>query len=221
MDNEMNREETLENEETLNSEAEAKEENEVENEPEANEEAEAKEETSDSETEEAEAKEDTEKKPKERELKWAKKKNKEPKVDPLDEANDKYKRLLAEFENFRTRSEKEKSERYDMGAKSVIEKILPIMDNFERGFATIEDSDKDDAFVKGMDMVYKQFEKALEDLGVTPIEAVGKEFDPELHNAVMHVDDPEVGDNIVVEELMKGYMYKDKVVRYSMVKVAN
>lgn len=184
--------------------------------PDVSDESEGSTEEKPEETEDQEGKE-----PRERELKWAKKNKKDPEPDPLEEAEDKYKRLLAEFENFRTRTEKEKSERYEMGVKSVIEKILPIMDNFERGFSSVEESDKEDAFVVGMDMIYKQFEKTLEDLGVTPIEAVGKEFDPELHNAVMHVEDPEAGENIIVEEFQKGYMYKDKVVRYSMVKVAN
>jgi molecular chaperone GrpE len=166
-------------------------------------------------------------KPKERKLNWAKKAGfkkesiEEKLKTQIAEVNDKYARLFAEFDNFRKRSEKEKIARYDMGARDVIEKILPIIDNFERGFDTVEESDKEDAFVTGMDLVYKQFCKILEDMGVKPIEAVGKEFDPELHNAVMHVDDPEVGENIVVEEFQKGYMYKDQVVRYSMVKVAN
>lgn len=170
---------------------------------------------------------DEEGKPKERKLNWTKRggEKKESETDILKgqiaEANDKYARLFAEFDNFRKRSEKEKSARYDMGAKDVIEKILPVLDNFERGFDSVEESDKEDAFVTGMDLIYKQFQKVLEDLGVKPIEAVGQAFDPELHNAVMHVDDPEVGENIVVEEFQKGYTYKDQVVRYSMVKVAN
>lgn len=170
---------------------------------------------------------DEEGKPKERKLNWTKRggEKKESEIDLLKgqiaEANDKYARLFAEFDNFRKRSEKEKSARYDMGAKDVIEKILPVLDNFERGFDSVEESDKEDAFVTGMDLIYKQFQKVLEDLGVKPIEAVGQAFDPELHNAVMHVDDPEVGENIVVEEFQKGYTYKDQVVRYSMVKVAN
>ena len=161
---------------------------------------------------------------KERKLKWAKKEDKdkdEKKSDPLAEANEKYLRLFAEFDNFRKRTDKEKSERYDMGARDIIEKILPVLDNFERGFSTVEEGDKEDAFVTGMDLVYKQFLKVLEDVGVQPIEALGKEFDPELHNAVMHVDDPDAGENIIVEEFQKGYTYKGHIVRYSMVKVAN
>lgn len=159
---------------------------------------------------------------KERKLKWAKKEDKdEKKSDPLAEVNEKYLRLFAEFDNFRKRTDKEKSERYDMGARDIIEKILPVLDNFERGFSTVEEGDKEDAFVTGMDLVYKQFLKVLEDVGVQPIEALGKEFDPELHNAVMHVDDPDAGENIIVEEFQKGYTYKGHIVRYSMVKVAN
>ena len=196
-------------------------------EAEAAEPSEAEEDSAEGTEESEEASGDEEEKPKERKLNWAKRgeSKKETEEDKLHaqiaEANDKYARLFAEFDNFRKRSEKEKTARYDMGAKDVIEKILPVLDNFERGFDTVEEGDKEDAFVTGMDLVYKQLHKTLEDLGVKPIEAVGQPFDPELHNAVMHVDDPEVGENIVVEEFQKGYMYKDQVVRYSMVKVAN
>ena len=137
------------------------------------------------------------------------------------EVNDQYKRLLAEFDNYRKRTEKEKSGMYAMGAKDVIEKILPVIDNFERGFSLVTDEDKEDAFVTGMEKIYKQFGTVLQDLGVTPIEAVGKPFDPNLHNAVMHVEDESLGENTVAEEFQKGYLYKDQVVRYSMVKVAN
>ena len=137
------------------------------------------------------------------------------------EVNDQYKRLLAEFDNYRKRTEKEKSGMYAMGAKDVIEKILPVIDNFERGFSLVTDEDKEDAFVTGMEKIYKQFGTVLTDLGVTPIEAVGKPFDPNLHNAVMHVEDENFGENTVAEEFQKGYLYKDQVVRYSMVKVAN
>ena len=135
--------------------------------------------------------------------------------------NDQYKRLLAEFDNYRKRTEKEKSGMYAMGAKDVIEKILPVIDNFERGFSLVTEEDKEDAFVTGMEKIYKQFGTVLTDLGVTPIEAVGKPFDPNLHNAVMHVEDENFGENTVAEEFQKGYLYKDQVVRYSMVKVAN
>ena len=139
----------------------------------------------------------------------------------LKEAVEKYQRLFAEFDNFRKRTDKEKAARYDMGAKDVVEKILPVLDNFELALKNVPDDKEASAFAEGIEMIHKQFVKVLEDLGVTPIEAVGKEFDPNFHNAVMHVDDEEAGDNIVVEEFQKGYMYKEHVVRYSMVKVAN
>ena len=139
----------------------------------------------------------------------------------LQEAVEKYQRLFAEFDNFRKRTDKEKAARYDMGAKDVIEKILPVLDNFELALKNVPDDKEASAFAEGMEMIHKQFVKVLEDLGVTAIEAVGKEFDPAFHNAVMHVDDEEAGENIVVEEFQKGYMYKEHVVRYSMVKVAN
>ncbi len=131
------------------------------------------------------------------------------------------KRNLAEFENFRKRSEKEKSTMFDMGAKSVIEKLLPIIDNFERGFAGVSEEQMSDPFVSGMDMVYKQMQKALADMGVEPIEAVGKPFDPNLHNAVMHIEDENLGENTVAQEFQKGYSYHETVVRHSMVQVAN
>ncbi|MGN0159883.1 MAG: nucleotide exchange factor GrpE [Lachnospiraceae bacterium] len=139
----------------------------------------------------------------------------------IEELTDKYKRTMAEFDNFRKRSEKEKSAMYEIGAKDIIEKFLPIVDNFERGFATLTEEEKTTPFADGMDKVYKQLMKALEEAGVKPIEAVGKEFDPNLHNAVMHIDDENFGENIVAEELQKGYMYRESVVRHSMVKVAN
>ena len=139
----------------------------------------------------------------------------------LAEAVEKYQRLFAEFDNFRKRTDKEKAARYDMGARDVIEKILPVVDSFELALKNVPDDAEASAFAEGMDKIHKQFLKTLEDLGVTPIEAVGKEFDPNFHNAVMHVDDESAGENIVVEEFQKGYMYKDQVVRFSMVKVAN
>ena len=149
------------------------------------------------------------------------KKKKDKKDELIEELTDKNKRMLAEFENFRNRSEKEKSAMFEVGAKTVIEKILPVIDNFERGLTQKPEGTEAEGFVTGMDMVYKQLLTSLDELGVKPIEAVGKEFDPELHNAVMHVEDEEAGENIVVEEFQKGYMYKDTVVRHSMVKVAN
>ena len=134
---------------------------------------------------------------------------------------DKLKRQMAEFDNFRKRTEKEKSQMYDMGARTIIEKILPVIDNFERGLAGVSEEEKENAFVVGMDKVYRQMLTTLEEAGVTPIEAVGAEFDPNFHNAVMHVEDETLGENVVAEELQKGYMYRDTVVRHSMVKVAN
>ena len=138
---------------------------------------------------------------------------KDPKDEAIKELKDKFTRQMAEFDNFRKRTEKEKSAMYEVGAKSVIEKILPIVDNFERGLGSVTEEDKGSAFVEGMNMVYRQLTKALEDMDVKPIEALGKEFNPEYHNAVMHVDDEEAGDNIIVEEFQKGYTYRDSVVR--------
>lgn len=149
------------------------------------------------------------------------KKKKDKKDEQLEELNDKLKRQMAEFDNFRKRTEKEKSQMYDMGAKTVIEKILPVIDNFERGLAAVSEEEKENSFVVGMDKVYKQMLGTLEEAGVKPIEAVGSEFDPNFHNAVMHVEDESLGENVVAEELQKGYMYRDTVVRHSMVKVAN
>ena len=136
----------------------------------------------------------------------------------IDELTDKLKRNMAEFENFRKRTDKEKANNYIIGARDVVEKILPVVDSFERG---LDAAPEGDPFADGMKLVYKQLVTALEDLGVKPIEAVGKEFDPNLHNAVMHVEDEEAGENTIVEEFQKGYTYKDTVVRHSMVKVAN
>ena len=150
-----------------------------------------------------------------------KSKKKDKKDEKIEELNDRLLRNMAEFENFRNRSEKEKAAKFDMGAKNVVEKVLPIVDNFERGLAAVPEEEQDNAFVKGMEAVYKQFTTVLEEIGVTPIEAVGKEFDPNLHNAVMHDEDETKEANIISEEFQKGYMYKDSVVRHSMVKVAN
>ena len=149
------------------------------------------------------------------------KKKSKKKDEKIEELNDRLLRNMAEFENFRNRSEKEKAAKFDMGAKNVVEKVLPIVDNFERGLAAVPEEEKDNAFVKGMEAVYKQFTTVLEEIGVTPIEAVGKEFDPNLHNAVMHDEDETKEANIISEEFQKGYMYKDSVVRHSMVKVVN
>ena len=147
------------------------------------------------------------------------KKKKDKKDEKIEELTDQVKRQMAEFENFRKRTEKEKTQMFDMGARTVIEKILPIVDNFERGFTTVEEADKDDAFVQGMDKVYKQLITELEAIGVKPIEAVGQEFNPEYHNAVMQVESEEYGSGVVAQELLKGYTYKETVVRHSMVAV--
>ena len=149
------------------------------------------------------------------------KKKKDKKDEQIEELTDRLKRQMAEFENFRKRSEKEKSQMFDMGAKAIVEKVLPVIDNFERGLLAVPEEEKENAFVVGMDKVYKQMLTSLAEAGVQPIDAVGKEFDPNFHNAVMHVEDEELGENVVAEELLKGYMYHDTVVRHSMVKVAN
>lgn len=152
---------------------------------------------------------------------FKKKEKKDKKDEQIEELSDKLKRQMAEFENFRKRTEKEKSQMYDMGAKTVIEKILPVIDNFERGLSGVPEEEKGNAFVDGMEKVYKQMMTMLAEAGVKPIEAIGQAFDPNLHNAVMHVEDEESGENMVIEEFQKGYLYRDTVVRHSMVKVAN
>ena len=148
-----------------------------------------------------------------------KKKKKDKKDEQIEELNDRLKRQMAEFENFRKRSEKEKSQMFDMGAKTIVEKILPVIDNFERGLAAVPDDKKDDPFITGMDKVYKQMLTELDAAGVKPIECVGQEFDPDFHNAVMQVENDEFESGTVAQELQKGYMYKDSVVRHSMVSV--
>ena len=181
-------------------------------ETEASEEKEAKASETDKETEKSE---DAGKKEK------APEKKKDPKDEKIDELNDKLRRSMAEFDNYRKRTDKEKSAMYEIGAKDVIEKILPIVDNFERGLNTIPEDAKGTAFAEGMEKIYKQFVKTLDDLGVKPIEAVGKPFDPNFHNAVIHVEDENLGENVVAAELQKGYTYKESIVRHSMVQVAN
>ena len=181
-------------------------------ETEASEEKEAKASETDKETEKSE---DAGKKEK------APEKKKDPKDEKIDELNDKLRRSMAEFDNYRKRTDKEKSAMYEIGAKDVIEKILPIVDNFERGLNTIPEDAKGTAFAEGMEKIYKQFVKTLDDLGVKPIEAVGKPFDPNFHNAVMHLEDENLGENVVAAELQKGYTYKESIVRHSMVQVAN
>ena len=171
---------------------------------------------SEPETEEAPAEDDKETKSK---TSFFGKKKKDNKLEQqVDDLTDRLKRSMAEFDNFRKRTEKEKSSMYIIGAKEIIEKILPVVDNFERGLAQAPENDP---FAEGMEKIYKQLTSTLEGLGVEPIEAVGKEFNPDVHNAVMHVEDESVEDNMVVEELQKGYTYKGFVVRHSMVKVAN
>lgn len=134
---------------------------------------------------------------------------------------DRLKRSMAEFDNFRKRSEKEKATMFDMGARSIAEKILPVVDNFERAMVAAPKEGDGKAFADGITMIYNQLKKTLEDLGVKPIDCVGQTFDPNFHNAVMHIEDESLGENVVAEELLKGYMYKDSVLRHSMVKVAN
>lgn len=164
-----------------------------------------------------EAKEDAEKKTGKK--LFGKKKDK--KDEKIEELTDKLTRQMAEFDNFRKRSEKEKSQMYEIGAKDIIEKILPVVDNFERGLDAVKEEEKEDPFVQGMEKVYKHLVNTLEGIEVKPIEAVGQPFDPNFHNAVMHVEDENFGENIVAEEFQKGYTYRDSVVRHSMVKVAN
>lgn len=148
-------------------------------------------------------------------------KKKDKKDEQIEELTDRLKRNMAEFDNYRKRTEKEKAAMYEVGARSVIEKLLPIVDNFERGLAAVPEGEEKSAFAEGMDKIYKQVLKMLEDMGVKPIEAVGQPFDPNFHNAVMHVEDESLGENVVAEEFQKGYLYRDSVVRHSMVKVAN
>ena len=152
---------------------------------------------------------------------FGKKKEKDASAEKIAELEDRVKRQLAEFENFRNRTEKEKTAMFETGAKSVIEKILPVIDNFERGFATVEAEDEEDAFVGGMRMVYKQMMTELEAIGVKPIPAVGEQFDPNLHNAVMQVENDELESGTIAQEYQKGYTYRDSVVRHSMVTVVS
>lgn len=149
------------------------------------------------------------------------KKKKDKKDEKIEELTDMVKRQMAEFDNFRKRTEKEKASMYEIGAREVIDKILPVVDNFERGLAAVSENEKESPFADGMTKIYKQMMTVFEDIGVKPIEAIGQEFNPDYHNAVMHVEDEEAGENVVVEEFQKGYLYKEHVVRHSMVKVAN
>ena len=170
------------------------------------------------EAKEAEAAEETAEDGKER--KFFKKK-KDKKDEKIEELTDRLTRQMAEFDNFRKRTEKEKAAMYEIGAKDIIEKILPVLDNFERGLAAVPEDEKGSSFAEGIEKIYKQFVKTLEDAGVETIEAVGQQFDPNLHNAVMHVEDEKYGENEIAMELQKGYKYRGSVVRHSMVQVAN
>ena len=152
---------------------------------------------------------------------FGKKDKKDKKDEKIEELTDRLTRQMAEFDNFRKRSEKENSQMYEIGAKDIIEKILPVVDNFERGLGSVPEEEKNAPFVEGMEKIYKQLMTTLESVGVKPIEAVGQEFNPDFHNAVMHVEDEGLGENIIAEEFQKGYMYRESVVRHSMVKVAN
>jgi len=169
--------------------------------------------------EESEERSDSE--PDKKEKKSKKKSKKDKKDEQIVELTDKLTRQMAEFDNFRKRTDKEKSQMYEIGAKDIIEKILPVVDNFDRGLNSVSEAEKESAFVEGMDRIYKQLLTTLEEVGVKPIEALGEEFNPDLHNAVMHIEDEEAGENIIVEEFQKGYTYRETVIRYSMVKVAN
>ena len=152
---------------------------------------------------------------------FGKENKKDKKDEKIDELTDRLTRQMAEFDNFRKRTEKEKAQMYEIGAKDIIEKILPIVDNFERGLSSVSEEEKETPFAEGMEKIYKQLMTTLEGIGVKPIEAVGQEFNPDFHNAVMHVEDEELGENVIAEEFQKGYTYRDSVVRHSMVKVAN
>ena len=149
------------------------------------------------------------------------KKKKDKKDEKIEELTDRVKRQMAEFDNFRKRTETEKASMEEIGAREILEKILPVVDNFERGLAAVPEEEKDSPFADGMTKIYKQMMTVFEEMGVKAIDAVGEEFNPDYHNAVMHVEDEEAGENVVVEEFQKGYLYKDHVVRHSMVKVAN
>ena len=204
--------------------AENTQEQEAQNEEESKEAAEGNEaedsEEKDSEEKDSEEKDSEEKDSKDKGL-FGKKKKKDKKDEQIEDLNDRLRRQMAEFDNFRKRSEKEKSQMFDMGARSISEKVLPVVDNFERGLAAVPEDQKDDAFVTGMDKVYKQLMTEFDSIGVKPIEALGQEFNPDLHNAVMQVESDEYEPGVVAQELQKGYMYKDTVVRHSMVAVVS
>ena len=198
---------------------EAEETKETEVDTEVTEEAEETVEAETSEENTAEAEEDATEEQNVDEKKGLFKKKKDKRDEQIEELNDRIKRQMAEFDNFRKRTDKEKSQMFDMGARTIIEKILPVVDNFERGLAAVPEEQRDDAFVDGMDKIYKQLMTELDGIGVKAIECVGKEFDPEYHNAVMQVENEELEAGTVASELPKGYMYKDTVIRHSMVSV--
>ncbi|MDY2589792.1 MAG: nucleotide exchange factor GrpE [Agathobacter sp.] len=198
---------------------EAEETKETEVDTEVTEEAEETVEAETSEENTAEAEEDATEEQNVDEKKGLFKKKKDKRDEQIEELNDRIKRQMAEFDNFRKRTDKEKSQMFDMGARTIIEKILPVVDNFERGLAAVPEEQRDDAFVDGMDKIYKQLMTELDGIGVKAIECVGKEFDPEYHNAVMQVENEELEAGTVASELQKGYMYKDTVIRHSMVSV--
>lgn len=187
---------------------------------EENEAEEAEEETKEAEEETAEADSEDAEEPKEKKGLFGKKEKKDPLKEKIQELQDKYVRQVAEFDNFRKRTDKEKSQMFEQGQANVLEKILPVVDNFERGLAASPEDEQGKAFADGMNMIYKQLMKQLEDLGVTPIEALGQEFDPNLHNAVMQVASEEYESGVVAQELQKGYKFHDTVLRHSMVAVA-
>ena len=226
MDNQMSNEEMVKEavEEAKKAAMEAEAEEAAEKENDKEEDSEESREGENKEVGEADAKEEekTEETAEPKKSKLFEKKNKKDKKDEqIADLTDKLTRQMAEFDNYRKRTEKEKSAMYEIGAKDIVEKILPVVDNFERGLQSVAEENKEDPFVQGMDKIYKQLMTTLEGIGVKPIEAVGQEFNPDFHNAVMHIEDEEAGENVVVEELQKGYMYRESVVRHSMVKVAN
>lgn len=213
----MNQEEMTKEEELQKEAAGAEQEQELEQQ----EAGETEEPAEEKETEAGEEASEEPKEKKEKSFLGKKKKKKDPRDEKIEELEDRVRRQMAEFDNFRKRTEKEKSHMYEVGARDVIEKILPVVDNFERGIAAVPEEERTNPVIEGMDKIYKQLMTVLTDLGVAPIEAAGREFDPNLHNAVMHIEDEELGENIVVEEFQKGYTYKESVIRHSMVKVAN
>ena len=226
LDNQMSNEEMVKEavEEAKKAAMEAEAEEAAEKENDKEEDSEESREGENKEAGEADAKEEekTEETAEPKKSKLFEKKNKKDKKDEqIADLTDKLTRQMAEFDNYRKRTEKEKSAMYEIGAKDIVEKILPVVDNFERGLQSVAEGNKEDPFVQGMDKIYKQLMTTLEGIGVKPIEAVGQEFNPDFHNAVMHIEDEEAGENVVVEEFQKGYMYRESVVRHSMVKVAN